>query len=358
MTTALFVSLTITVRCMQTYQLKNIISMHIMYRSLSILLMLMSLVKANDWWNEFHLFQTTFQRKYHSLDELEHRFRIFAENAERIHEHNSNKTHPFSLKINQFTDLTHDEFASQMRLVSTGVPTYGCSLFQPNALTSVLPSAIDWRELNAVTSVKDQGQCGSCWTFSATGAIEGAWAISTKKLVNLSEQELVDCARGVTYGSHGCDGGEMTGAFKYVIKNGQCADDEYPYHHEETKGGCKDCKSVAYVRECKTIEPKNQLSLQHAVAIQPVSVAIDAGSSYFQSYGGGIITDEYKCGSELNHGVLVVGYGVERGQMYWLVKNSWGTSWGDNGYVKIGRTNSTNDSGVCGIALSASFPVV
>lgn len=309
-------------------------------------------------WGEFTQFQNRFQKWYSSLEETRHRFEVFRSNFRDILIHNSDHTQNFTMGVNQFTDLTVEEFKKQyVSGLQTIVGSYGCKTFSSSS--SGTPSSVDWRNENAVTSVKDQGQCGSCWTFSATGAIEGAWAISTGKLVDLSEQELVDCATGVSYGSHGCNGGQMEGAFKYVIEHGQCSDNEYPYTSGTTKtgGSCQSCSPVVEMTSCSDVKPNDQMSLRAAVAQQPVAVAIEADTRYFQSYSGGILTSS-SCGTNLDHGVLAVGYGTENGQDYWLVKNSWSSSWGDHGYVKIGRSSSTNDPGICGIAMQPSFPTV
>jgi C1A family cysteine protease len=184
--------------------------------------------------------------------------------------------------------------------------------------------------------------------------MEGAWAIAKGQLIDLAEQELVDCA-GLKYGSMGCNGGQMEGAFKFIIENGQCAASSYPYTAKD--GTCHSCSAVAHATSCSDVKPNDQLSLKAAVAKQPVAVAIEADTKYFQSYSGGVLTSS-SCGTSLDHGVLAVGYGEENGQKYWLVKNSWGTSWGEQGYVKIGRSESTNDAGICGIAMDPSFPTV
>ena len=310
-----------------------------------------------DEWTHFDDFRERFNRTYGNFEELAERFHIFRENLRSIISHNADYRNNFTMGVNQFTDLTPDEFKSQyvgeMERYSSG--SYGCSIFKSTTTTG-LPDAVDWTTKNAVTSVKDQGQCGSCWTFSSTGAIEGAWAISTGKLINLSEQELVDCARGVKYGSMGCSGGQMEGAFKYVIANGQCSDASYPYTSKDS-GTCQSCSSVVKISSCSDVNPSDQISLKAAVARQPVSVAIEADTRYFQSYSGGILTST-ACGTNLDHGVLIVGYGTENGQKYWTVKNSWGTTWGESGYIRIARSDSTSDVGVCGIAMSPSFPTV
>jgi len=316
-------------------------------------------------WHQFSLFQNRFRRVYLSIEELEHRYAVFKDNLQFINDHNSDIDSNFTLGINQFADLTNDEYRNLLNFgvaknIGSGTGFGSSSNCQPySAHLSSVPDSIDWRYKGAVTSVKDQGQCGSCWAFSATGAIEGALAISNNVLTNLSEQQLVDCATGLSYSSHGCNGGLMDGAFKYVEQNGQCNYTDYPYTSGTTmtSGTCKKCSSVVKVTSCFNVTPNDQIALKSAVSRQPVSIAIEADTRYFQLYSGGVITSS-SCGTNLDHGVLIVGYGEENGVKYWLVKNSWSTSWGDDGYVKIQRSESSNDEGICGVAMMPSFPVV
>ena len=315
---------------------------------------------SSDDWAQFKEFQKKFSKSYDTLDELEKRFNIFQSNFFNIISHNSDSTQNFTMGVNQFTDLTADEFRTKFIGGSDrhAVGSYGCSLFSSSD-TSSIPLSIDWRQKNSVTSVKDQGQCGSCWAFSSTGAVEGAWAISKGQLIDLSEQELVDCATGISYGSDGCNGGQMDGGFKYVIEHGQCLLSEYPYTSgvSKTGGKCQKCSAVVKLSSCSDVKSKDQVSLKVAVAQQPVAIAIEADTRYFQSYSSGVL-DAATCGTNLDHGVLIVGYGTENGENYWLVKNSWSETWGEQGYVKILRSDSTNDAGICGIAMEPSFPRV
>lgn len=317
-------------------------------------------------WVDFLNFIESFNKKYNE-NEIEIRFSNFLKNLDFI----ENNKYSFELGINNYADLSQEEFKifvksggyvnSNIEIKEFKQPqmlrklnlqrTSSCSDFKSSS--NVLPESIDWREKNAVTNVKDQGHCGSCWSFSATGSMEGAWAIKTGNLVSFSEQQLIDCSS--LYGNGGCNGGLMESAFEFAIDKGICSESELPY--KAVGGFCSECNKIAHFSGCVDVTSGNQLHLKEAVANGPVSVAIEADTLVFQFYKSGVI-DDVKCGNNLDHGVLIVGYGSENNKDYWIVKNSWGPGWGDNGFVKIARTNSTHDVGVCGIAAQPSYIIV
>lgn len=222
-----------------------------------------------------------------------------------------------------------------------------------------LPDYVNWVQMGAVTPVKNQGSCGSCWAFSTTGALEGARFVKTGELVALSEQNLLDC----DHVDLGCSGGLMDNAFKFDEKSGGlCSEADYPYIAKRNPVCNTNCTDVpgSIVKTFIDVPPGDANALISAVAMQPISIAIEASQFVFQFYKDGVITDD-SCGSRgsIDHGVLLVGYGTDLDTQapYFLVKNSWGPSWGDKGFVKIGRT-SKNEFGICSILKLASFPVV
>ncbi|XP_050205390.1 zingipain-2-like [Mercurialis annua] len=291
-------------------------------------------------------------RKYDTRDEYLLRFGIYHSNVQFIQYINSQNL-SFKLTDNKFADLTNDEFKSiylgfQPRKYKRTNPSYRYENH------TEVPDTKDWRQEGAVTPIKDQGQCGSCWAFSAVAAVEGINKIKTGTLVSLSEQELIDC--DVAGSNKGCSGGFMEKAFTFIKSNGGLTtENDYPY--KGTDGTCEKSKTAnhaATVSGYETVPINSETSLQAAVSKQPVSVAIDASGYPFQLYSSGILSGF--CGVELNHGVTAVGYGASDGHKYWLVKNSWGTKWGESGYVRMKR-GSTDKKGMCGIAADASYPI-
>lgn len=304
-------------------------------------------------WQQFNLFQERFSKKYETLQELENRFIAFRDNLRLINRHNLDATQNFTLRINQFSDLTTEEFkVYHNNKYTSSLGSFGCKPFIAQTLT-VVPDSIDWTLKNVVNPIRDQGQCGSCWSFATTANAESVWAIYKGYLTDLSEQYLVDCAKSIGYYNNGCKGGQPDSAFKYMINNGQCTETSYPY--TATDGTCKKCTaSSVQFSACFDVAPNDQVALKAAVSKQPVVIAIEADTKYFQSYSGGIL-DAKECGTELDHAVEIVGYGTDKGIDYWKVRNSWDKSWGENGYVRIKRSSLSNDIGICGIAAEPSF---
>ena len=279
-------------------------------------------------------------------------YNIYHNNLKYIEEMN-NKNLSYELGINDFIDQKSNN--NNMNIYLRREECHNC--FNENN-DDIIPHAIDWRNRNAVTNVKNQGNCGDCWAFSTTGSIEGAWAIKHHHLYNLSEQMLTDCSR--KFGNQGCEGGLMDNAFKYIINNGGlCTEDDYPYEAEDGICQSDQCENVVGINDYADVIPNDEEILKKATAIGPVSVAIQANLTSFRFYKSGVYQDP-DCGDLLDHGVLVVGYGTDQDQGldYWIVKNSWSPNWGDNGYIKILRNNEYSESSMCGIAMQPSFPIV
>jgi len=310
----------------------------------------------------FKNFVAKYERTYQSPEEEATRFRIFETNFKHIKAQNANGK-SFFLVINEFADQAPQEFNSTHFGLSvpssTGKLWLGFQRLGVDEYSGApLPTSIDWSHAskNAVTTVKNQGSCGSCWTFSTTGALEGAWKIKTGKLLSLSQQQLVDCSKG---GNNGCSGGSMDTAFDYLKDHNACTESSYPYTGKE--GTCQELKTcdVGIPRGAITgyydVPVSDTKALMEAVAQQPVSVGIEADQTNFQAYGGGVLTKT--CGTKLDHGVLLVGYGTsEDGVDYWKVKNSWGANWGENGFIRLER--GVSGEGECGINSMASYPYV
>jgi len=289
---------------------------------------------------EFELFAQSFNKQYSSEQEKLQRFEIFRDNLAYIRAFNSREK-SWKMGVNQFADLTPDEFRSMY------LRPFEVENAEVEGVYGDDPDVVNWVKKGAVTSVKDQGQCGGCWAFSTTGVMEGDWFIKYGELISLSEQELIDC----NLKNYGCEGGAMPYAYEYVGNHGLTTENNYPY--TAANGKCNQKKvdeAKAWIKEYTLVYQNDPLALKHAIAQQPVSVLVDA--SIWQFYDGGIMTS-FNCGTNLDHAVLAVGY--DWNQKYWLVKNSWGTSWGESGYIRIGIEKG---EGVCGIQMVPSYVTV
>lgn len=317
--------------------------------------------KFNEWVSEFRIVFESDQhyRAMYNNWELNHKYIEFVNNDNRT----------YTLGHNQFSGMSDEEYTTFLNrdLMNRGVELASFDGSKVDKIKEKLgqdTGPIDWVEKGAVTGVKDQGQCGSCWSFSTTGALEGAYFNKYGKLVSFSEQELVDCDNLKNGGrDHGCNGGLMDNAFKWIKGNGGlCTESAYPYVSGTTKtaGNCEtDCQLVENSRITSFVDvpTSSDSAMMDALQVNPISVAIQADQKDFQLYKSGVFDSE--CGTKLDHGVLLVGYGSKDGSDYYRIKNSWGTTWGDDGFIYFGRGNQFNSGdGQCGVLLQGSYPVL
>jgi hypothetical protein len=297
--------------------------------------------------NEFTEYVMTQQKQY-TADEFFYRFGVWRRAYDMIREHNA-AGKSWQMGVNQFTDMTPEEFSAWVNrgafppaVPSNAVPFEANPMFDP-------PESIDWIAKGAVTPVKDQAACGSCWAFSTVGAIEGWWQINHGgKLQDFSEQQLVDCSKDVCYG---CQGGWPYKATEYVTRKGICAEGDYKYTGRD--GTCKDAQCTPIIKPgqlSKYLNISGEDNILAALNNGPISVLVEADRSAFQYYRSGIL-DDPSCGTSIDHAITLTGYGTEGGKAYWNIKNSWGKGWGAQGYIRFVRNKNQ-----CGIANGAVQP--
>ena len=318
--------------------------------------------------NVFNYYSNKFEWFFDTDEEALNRENIFYDNLEFINQFNEDSDN-LKLGINKFSIFTNEEFKVKKKveysnncekLFNVELNVVQQKIY--NFIQFYLGDEFNW--LNKKTPVKNQGNCGSCWAFSTIGSYETWYAIHTGIIKEFSVQELIDC----DINNNGCDGGLMELGFDYIVNNNICSEKEYPYKSAVNNCNRNNCnKNMKYsntqrlqqtfnnIKGCYSIPENDNNLLKKALLMNSISVAIEADSIYFQHYKSGVIDTYEKCGTNINHGVLLVGYGVEDDIPYWLVKNSWSENWGDNGYVKIKR-HDTIEPGICGIAKAASFP--
>lgn len=317
---------------------------------------------------EFGRFLEKFGKVYKSAAEKAERLAIFTENFNFIEEENLRGL-PYTVGMNEFADMSPVEFKAQYLQYETptsnelygGLPHLGTHRYSG----ALLPDAVDWAAKGAVTPVKNQQKCGSCWAFSTTGSLESAWQIATGTLVSLSEQQLMDCSHN---GTMGCHGGIIDNSFLFDEGANICTEQSYPYTAQNGSCQAASCTTAipaGSVTGYKDVASRDTDALKEAVSKHPVTVVIGATDSAFQFYKSGVLTQNSGCGELQNHGVVVVGYGTDSVKgffhnynvSYWKVKNSWGSTWGEKGYVRIER-GEVSEISVCGIEMSPSYPVV
>jgi len=306
--------------------------------------------------------------KQYSVNEILVRYQVWKNNYDFIQEHNS-KNYSWKLAANEFADLTSEEYSALYAGLDSGLQsaewldsanTTAENSTATNDLTSSvsakLRTSVDWRTLGAVSAVKNQERCGSCWTFTASVALEGIYAIKTGSLLNFTQQQLLECSS--SYGNNGCDGGTAVQAFNYTSRYGIQLYSDYPYTAQTgITGKCSYNSSRIVFKNSgyQKVRPNNATELKAAVARQPVAVGVSGSEKAFQFYSSGILSSN--CTGDADHAILVVGYDRSNGTDYWIVKNSYGTKWGINGYIHIAAGDQNSGEGVCSINTMPSYPI-
>jgi len=298
-------------------------------------------------------------KKYQSPKEEQLRFSQWLKNKEFVDQHMLEYAagkHTYTVGMNKFADLSGAEFANLYLSQVSDLRGPHPPMCTPSSIAanSSAPASADWRTGGAVTAIKDQGQCGSCWAFSTIASLEGQWFLAGNTLTSLAEQQLVDCSQN--WGNFGCGGGLMDQGFTYIHDIGGVETEaDYPYTAMDGTCAFDSSKVAGTLSSCQDLSSGDEGALQNAIVqIGPISVAIDASHMSFQLYQDGVYYEPNCSAQFLDHGVTAIGYGTDSGSDYWLVKNSWGTGWGSQGYIKMSRNRQNN----CGIATQASFPQI
>jgi C1A family cysteine protease len=297
---------------------------------------------------EYDMFVAKYRRNYNSVDEYAMRKNIYYKAKEFIQAENS-KGQSYTLGINKFADWTLEEFRATMGYKST---TSHVKSADWGAEVPKSDKTIDWTAAGKVSRIKNQGSCGSCWAFSAVGALEGAHAIASNADVQeFSEQQLVDCSKN----NNGCEGGEMYDAFTWYQENGACFEENYKYDGQDRKCRHKTCTSDSKAISSHELYETNNPTIIHEQLLKgPHSLGVAAGNPIFQYYESGEVANK-KCGHALDHGVLLAGY--DAGRDAWKVKNSWGSGWGEDGYIYISDDHKKG-YGYCGVNMEISRPII
>jgi cathepsin L len=285
--------------------------------------------------------------KNYEIEDFFTRYSVFKDNLDFINNHNAGN-HSYEMAVNQFSDLTHEEFQK----VYTGrIPRAEAK--EESVMVSAQPvragGALDWRTRGVVNPVQNQGECGSCYSFSGVCSMEGVVALKTGRLLKLSEQQVVDCSK--SYGNYGCQGGLEQNVFRYIIAaRGLTTSAAYPYSGTD-RSQCRITTPAAAITGYTDVRRGNEADLMVGVNLGPVSIGIQAGRT-FQSYSRGVYDDIY-CGTQLDHAVNIVGYGTDAatGKDFWIVRNSWSAGWGEAGYIRMARNKN-----ICGLSNDASYP--
>jgi len=294
--------------------------------------------------SKFMEYITTHGKSYGTVEEFEFRKALFSITEDAIQSINGNESHTWTAGHNKFSDWSHEEFSKMHGYIpETHVYTEATILPETNA------DSVNWVVAGATTPVKDQGQCGSCWAFSSTGALEGSHFLKSGSMLSFSEQQLVDCV----HTCFGCGGGNQALAFRYLKSNNAYLEADYSYHAvNQNCSYSAGAASSVNVTSFTQVTGSNVAQMKAALALQPLSVSIEADTAVFQTYTSGILNST-ACGTTLDHAVLAVGWGSENGQEYWIIKNSWSSSWGENGFIRLAIVDGL---GICGVQTAPLYP--